>query len=119
MIFLNRIMIRLCSESHAVCSFVQVTTLRAEVARKDVYISELLDRLAIVECEVKEGRLASCALECFSSSICTEGLSILKLFGIRAAVFAVISQCFILAVACQTKVFCCEVWKNLESARSF
>ncbi|XP_058237927.1 myocardial zonula adherens protein isoform X2 [Hemibagrus wyckioides] len=29
----------------------EVTTLRAEVARKDVYISELLDRLAIVECE--------------------------------------------------------------------
>ncbi|XP_046696547.1 myocardial zonula adherens protein isoform X2 [Silurus meridionalis] len=29
----------------------EVTKLRAEVARKDAYISELLDRLAIVECE--------------------------------------------------------------------
>ncbi|XP_026793392.1 myocardial zonula adherens protein isoform X2 [Pangasianodon hypophthalmus] len=29
----------------------EVTTLRADVARKDAYISELLDRLAIVECE--------------------------------------------------------------------
>ncbi|XP_062846002.1 myocardial zonula adherens protein isoform X2 [Trichomycterus rosablanca] len=29
----------------------EVTTLRADVARKDMYISELLDRLAIVECE--------------------------------------------------------------------
>ncbi|KAK3510138.1 hypothetical protein QTP70_026732 [Hemibagrus guttatus] len=32
----------------------EVTTLRAEVARKDAYISELLDRLAIVECENNE-----------------------------------------------------------------
>ncbi|MCI4393163.1 hypothetical protein PGIGA_G00154310 [Pangasianodon gigas] len=32
----------------------EVTTLRADVARKDVYISELLDRLAIVECENNE-----------------------------------------------------------------
>ncbi|KAM9493993.1 myocardial zonula adherens protein isoform 1-T1 [Clarias gariepinus] len=32
----------------------EVTTLRADVARKDAYISELLDRLAIVECENNE-----------------------------------------------------------------
>ncbi|KAI5626316.1 myocardial zonula adherens protein isoform X1, partial [Silurus asotus] len=32
----------------------EVTKLRAEVARKDAYISELLDRLAIVECENNE-----------------------------------------------------------------
>ncbi|XP_053472956.1 myocardial zonula adherens protein isoform X1 [Ictalurus furcatus] len=32
----------------------EVTTLRANVARKDAYISELLDRLAIVECENNE-----------------------------------------------------------------
>lgn len=29
------------------------------MARKDAYISELLDRLAIVECEVKEEKLVS------------------------------------------------------------
>lgn len=97
-------MIDSVEKSHAICSLVQVTTLRADVARKDVYISELLDRLAIVECEVKEEKLASCV------TLCTERLSILKLFSIRAArlcqvVFAVVSQGFILAPAWQTKVF--------------
>lgn len=37
--------------------FLKVTTLRADVAKKDMYISELLDRLAIVECEVKAGAI--------------------------------------------------------------
>lgn len=72
------------------------------MARKDVYISELLDRLAIVECEVK-GK-------------CTERLSIWAA-RLRAAGFAVISQYFILAPAWRV-FFCCEVWKisNLPEA---
>lgn len=32
--------------------FVKVESLRAQVAQKDMFISELLDRIAIVECEV-------------------------------------------------------------------
>lgn len=31
----------------------QVESLRAQVAQKDMFISELLDRIAIVECEVR------------------------------------------------------------------
>ena len=31
----------------------QVGSLRAQVAQKDMFISELLDRIAIVECEVR------------------------------------------------------------------
>ena len=34
--------------------FVKVETLRAQVAQKDMFISELLDRIAIVECEVRK-----------------------------------------------------------------
>lgn len=33
--------------------FVQVQSLRVQVAQKDMFISELLDRIAIVECEVR------------------------------------------------------------------
>lgn len=33
---------------------VQVESLRAQVAQKDMFISELLDRIAIVECEVRQ-----------------------------------------------------------------
>lgn len=104
---------RLYPESHAICSFVQVTTLRADVAQKNVYISELLDRLAIVECEVTGEKLASCAMEmplALSVTLCMERLSILILFSIwaarlRAAGFAVISQYFILEPAWHTKVY--------------
>jgi len=31
----------------------QVETLRAKVSQKDMFIAELLDRIAIVECEVR------------------------------------------------------------------
>lgn len=34
--------------------FVKVQSLRAQVAQKDMFISELLDRIAIVECEVRQ-----------------------------------------------------------------
>lgn len=40
---------------------VQVESLRAQVAQKDMFISELLDRIAIVECEVG-GDYAVCSL---------------------------------------------------------
>lgn len=33
----------------------KVERLRAQVAQKDMFISELLDRIAIVECEVRPG----------------------------------------------------------------
>lgn len=33
----------------------KVERLRAQVAQKDMFISELLDRIAIVECEVRHG----------------------------------------------------------------
>lgn len=32
----------------------KVESLRAQVAQKDMFISELLDRIAIVECEVSQ-----------------------------------------------------------------
>lgn len=38
----------------------QVESLRAQVAQKDMFISELLDRIAIVECEVRTGGFESC-----------------------------------------------------------
>lgn len=42
---------------------VKVQTLRAQVAEKDMFISELLDRIAIVECEVRLCvRVRVCAL---------------------------------------------------------
>ncbi len=34
-------------------TILQVETLRAKVAQKDMFITELLDRIAIVECEVR------------------------------------------------------------------
>lgn len=34
-------------------TILQVETLRAKVAEKDMFITELLDRIAIVECEVR------------------------------------------------------------------
>lgn len=33
----------------------KVERLRVQVAQKDMFISELLDRIAIVECEVRHG----------------------------------------------------------------
>lgn len=40
----------------------QVESLRASVVQKDLYIADLLDRIAIVECEVKAmGKLGGCA----------------------------------------------------------
>ncbi|XP_060767416.1 myocardial zonula adherens protein isoform X2 [Neoarius graeffei] len=40
-----------CQQRKVKAMIEEVTTLRADVAQKDMYISELLDRLAIVECE--------------------------------------------------------------------
>ncbi|TSK20039.1 Myocardial zonula adherens protein [Bagarius yarrelli] len=43
-----------CQQRKVKVMIEEVTMLRADVARKDAYISELLDRLAIVECENNE-----------------------------------------------------------------
>lgn len=102
-----------------------MTTLRADVARKDAYISELLDRLAIVECEVKNEKLVSCALECLSLPVYytlhgkAKHSETLRHSGSLSA-----CSCF----CCYFTIFhswqehgtqililfCCEVWKNLE-----
>lgn len=43
----------------------KVQSLRAQVAQKDLFISDLLDRIAIVECEVR--RILHCVFPvCFS-----------------------------------------------------
>ncbi|KAI9528437.1 hypothetical protein NQZ68_020262 [Dissostichus eleginoides] len=62
----------------------EVGSLRAKVAQKDMFISELLDRIAIVECEVISHSLMS---DCASADVKQKGMMLNLLFTMKQLIY--------------------------------
>lgn len=100
--------------------FVKVESLRAQVAQKDMFISELLDRIAIVECEVSQILCFLCMLRlrcgvviyCLATGHCL-GCWVLDTLNFQKCLCGFLMSLHLLSFTCKVAaVLCmCLAWR--------